>query len=31
MTIKKITMGGDFPEVRPLEGNEVEIGTISVN
>ncbi len=29
-TRKKITMGGDFPEVRPLEGNEVETGTISV-
>lgn len=29
-TRKKITMGSDFPEVRPLEGNEVETGTISV-
>jgi hypothetical protein len=27
---KKIAMEGNFPEVRPLEGNEVETGSICV-
>jgi len=29
-TRKKIIMEGNFPEVRPLEGNEIEAGTITV-
>jgi integrase/recombinase XerD len=27
---KKITMDGDLPDIRPLEGNEIKTGTISV-
>ncbi|EGW36837.1 hypothetical protein [Desulfosporosinus sp. OT] len=30
-TKKKITMDGDFPEVKPIESNEKEVGNDSQN